>query len=817
MADESNDSVWDRLRQHWKLVLILGALATGLAATVFQLDLFGIGDAERGAYDSGLQAFTADNSAGASQSAWQRFSGLFKKKPKKSDDIVVIAIDDATFIGVSKDAWMRTQYGSWPYSRNIWAQVFQYLHDHGARAVVFDAALDETSTNQQDDREMARIIGKTGLSFAAGFSVTADPNVPSLPAVEAVNQLTAKELPDVQVTEDDPFGEAVQKDAAVVTTLPDDVVAKALAFPVRTEGGFQLAELRPTASQIEDVPGKLRPKELMTPVRPIEPLLQVTPAWGTVVPEMDSDGKIRRTQFAYTDGANNYVTLTVAIAADLFGAKDVTLRPGQLQIGDRSWRINATDAEIDYGGSLRDRFPIYTLFSVLSDVKAQIALDEKRATPDQVQWSLKGDEFRNKVVFIGGFATGTGDVKSTPLEANVPGVVKHAAELDSLLSGRFITEAPYWVSLLVALVVALFSAALILVVRSTPLEILWPIALFFGFFLVTGALLVYTKVHVLSAMPSLAGSAASVFATAVNHLFADKRLEQTRKMLSRYMEPELVKQMMQKGEVPALGGENREITAFFSDIRGFSGFSEMWRNDPQQLVAFLNQYLTRVSHVLHEHRGCVDKYIGDAVVCLFGAPFTDTEHARHACEAALAVREEIDKMREEFRKQGLPDVYTRIGLNSDVMLVGNIGSEQMFDYTAMGDGMNLAARLEGANKNYDTVIMMGENTYRMAKEFVEARELDRVRVAGKNVPVAVFEVLALKGKLAPEKRQVVTLYGQALTLYRDARFQEALQVLDEALEMDPHDGPSATLKKRCQKYVANPPALPFDGISNLEK
>src|SRR5262249_32746116 len=155
---------------------------------------------------------------------------------------------------------------------------------------------------------------------------------------------------------------------------------------------------------------------------------------------------------------------------------------------------------------------------------------------------------------------------------------------------------------------------------------------------------------------------------------------------------------------------------------------------------------------------------------IFGAPLQTPTHAVDACRAALKVQAEVTKMREEFQAQGLPDVYTRVGVNTAVMFVGNFGSEQLFSYTAMGDGMNLASRLEGANKSFGTLIMIGARTYALAKDQIEARELDRVRVAGKTEAVTVYELLCLKGELSEHKRAVVTRYAEGLKLYRDARF-----------------------------------------------
>jgi adenylate cyclase len=278
-----------------------------------------------------------------------------------------------------------------------------------------------------------------------------------------------------------------------------------------------------------------------------------------------------------------------------------------------------------------------------------------------------------------------------------------------------------------------------------------------------------------------------------------------------------VNQLADLERLPRLSGERMLITAFFSDIKGFSTFSEKFKDDPEGLVAILNTYLTRVSAVLQAHGACLDKYIGDAIVCIFGAPVRHDDHAIRACQAALAAKAEVEALRREFTARGMPDVTTRMGLNSAVMFVGNIGSAQLFNYTAIGDGMNLAARLEGANKNYGTSILVGPQTYELAGAHFEMRELDWVRVAGKTEAVPVYELLAARGELSESKKQVVALYQEALSLYRKARFMDAVSCLELALAVDAGDGPSTALLERCRRLSQHPPVMPFDGVVNLEK
>ena len=231
----------------------------------------------------------------------------------------------------------------------------------------------------------------------------------------------------------------------------------------------------------------------------------------------------------------------------------------------------------------------------------------------------------------------------------------------------------------------------------------------------------------------------------------------------------------------------------------------------------LKRYFSAVTPVLHDAGACIDKYVGDSVVALFGAPLTQPDHALRACRGALEVQKAVTALREQFRTEGLPDMYTRIGLNTDEMCVGNIGSDQLIDYTAIGDGMNLASRLEGVNKVYSTSILIGPGTHLATVGQVETREVDRVRVAGKHEATTIHELLAMKGGLSPEKAKVVGIYAEALALYRHRDFGAARKRLDEALHLDAEDGPSRTLHERCLRYQAAPPPADWDGVTTLEK
>ncbi|WP_224363597.1 CHASE2 domain-containing protein [Hyalangium versicolor] len=779
-----------RLRNHLPLMLGVAVLSTLVPALCWKGGLLWLPTLERALYDSALTHFT---------------------RAGPSTGIVVVAIDQSSLDGVRNNPSYARNFGNYPWTRSLWARVVEQLAHEGARAVLFDMVMDERDTDASADLDFAQALRTTGLPIYMG--VATHPRAAPLPKIDpvhvprpflppavpqppAVGSAGGSAPPSPSGNEE--FQEVDENDVQPPTDPLE--AARALTFPVRTNG-HELPLL-----EYESEQGF---RERYRPVPPIASLLPEAAGFGLVEVEPDPDGRMRRTRFAYTDGDNTYVTLPVALAADLFGATELVFSGRTLQLGSRTFEVNPDgSAELDFGGMLHDRFPVIPVVAVLDD----------RALRDQGKPTmLPADLFRGRIVVVGGMAVGLGDNKPTPFSASTPGVSKQLAVLENLLAGRFVTEAPFWVSLLFGLGLALVSAVLLMTLRVPALEFAWVAVVVVIVYGVLGASLAQSRVHVLSALPMASGLLACMGAMAFNHLFASREAAFIRQAFNRYMEPRLIEQMIEENQLPKLDGEEREITAFFSDIRGFSTFSERFKQDPRSLVRVLNQYLTRVSTALLHEGGCLDKYIGDAVVCLFGAPVNHSDHAVRACKAALVVQSEVELLRAHFRHQGLPDVYTRIGLNSDRLFVGNFGSDQLFDYTAMGDGMNLASRLEGANKAYGSLIMIGPRTYQLAQDAIEARELDQVRVAGKTEAVTVYELLALKGELPAEKRETVERYHEALGLYRKRRFAEAASLLKARLAKDPEDGPTASLLARCQKYVEMPPPSGWDGVTSLDK
>jgi class 3 adenylate cyclase len=309
--------------------------------------------------------------------------------------------------------------------------------------------------------------------------------------------------------------------------------------------------------------------------------------------------------------------------------------------------------------------------------------------------------------------------------------------------------------------------------------------------------------------------------TAFNQMVEQLRLkERLRETFGKYVDPRVVEGLIER---PALAaeGQRRVMTVLFCDVRGFTSTSEGMT--PQGLVKVMNRYFSTMSAPIRDHQGIIDKYIGDAIMAYWGPPFTDdAEQARLASLAALDMLEHVPQLRAELPEllgvRTLPNAFDiRIGIATGEVLVGSIGSELMMSYTVMGDTVNLASRLEGANKVYGGRILVSGATVSRAADAIEAREIDRVVTLGQTQPQAVFEIMGRKGELTPKQTELRDHFSEGLAAYRARRWDEARHAFAAALEAAPGDGPSMTFIRRLDGFAANPPGDSWDGAWHLEQ
>jgi adenylate cyclase len=424
--------------------------------------------------------------------------------------------------------------------------------------------------------------------------------------------------------------------------------------------------------------------------------------------------------------------------------------------------------------------------------------------------------FRGKHVIVGGTAVGLWDYKPTPFTVleKYSGMEIQATILSNLLQGHAVARTPWWLTYVLMLLLALAVALIFLRVRNVPLAATLIAALGLLFAAAATALFRSSRIWIPVVGPVLSLVTTFALAGVVSYAIEGQQKRSLRRAFNRYLSPQVVGEILHNVDQVELGGKTIEATVFFSDIKNFTNISEQF--SPKDLVAFLNEYFTLASEVILEREAMLDKYIGDAIMAIFGAPIPRPDHARAACETALKIQR---LLKESFllkeRDTRAPVFETRIGLNTGKMVVGNIGSARRLDYTAIGDTVNLASRLEGVNKVFGSSIIISEFTYEQAKEFIEVRQLDVLRVKGKQMPVRIYELLCEKGNLPPHDGEKVGLFEEGLELYRKRDFVSAITKFQDALALAAADHPSETYIARCRDLADHPPPEDWDGAYTM--
>ncbi|MFC1692352.1 CHASE2 domain-containing protein [Candidatus Latescibacterota bacterium] len=447
---------------------------------------------------------------------------------------------------------------------------------------------------------------------------------------------------------------------------------------------------------------------------------------------------------------------------------------------------------------------------------------------DDSEWGIgiliEKERLKDKVVLVGAAWPESGDIKATPFylgttlfsknEYPMYGVHVHKSIASTILLDRFIKPSNY--SLFVMLVIIMTVLATLINYRFRGfLGIFLSVAIIFVYSCVTVFLFIYQK----RLIPVIAPSIATVmldYISIVTYNFLTERKQKAmiRGAFAQYVPVSVVGELLKHPEKLTLGGEERVMTVLFSDIAGFTTISEGLT--PTELVVLLNEYLTLMTNIVLQYNGIIDKYEGDAIMAEFGAPLPDDNHAVNACLTALDMQVKLAELREKLEKEGRPTIRARVGLNSGSMVIGNMGSDSIFDYTVMGDNVNLGSRLEGANKVYGTYIMCSEETRRLAEHVIITRKLDLLRVKGKTEGVLVHEILARKNDgLSEQKQHVLDFYSQGLAAYKNRHWDEGIELFNKAISIDKDDMPSTVYLERCREFKENHPPEDWDGIFTM--
>ncbi|MCP3687415.1 MAG: adenylate/guanylate cyclase domain-containing protein [Gammaproteobacteria bacterium] len=516
-------------------------------------------------------------------------------------------------------------------------------------------------------------------------------------------------------------------------------------------------------------------------------------------PHVDQDGVFRRVSLLQSYENHLYPSLALATAqvylnslqvepifktdGNYFALEAVSLQNYQIPVD-----INAA-VYVPFRG-LKGSFPYISAHTIL----------RREAEPAIL---------KDKIILLGSSAPGLLDLRSTPVQSIYPGVEVHANIISGILD-RNIKHRPAWV-------IGYEFAILVLtaIIMAFLLPLLSPLLATVGtlgmsLLVITCTMLAWNNQLILPlASPMLLILLIFIWQMTFGYFIESRGKRQLAHLFGHYIPPELVDEMSHASADFSLDGENREMTVLFSDVRGFTTISEGM--DPKQLTQLMNALLTPMTRVIHKYRGTIDKYMGDAIMSFWGAPMHDSEHARHALYAAIGMMQELKTIQADFQNRGWPEVNMGIGINTGDMNVGNMGSEFRMAYTVLGDAVNLGSRLEGLTKNYGVKIIVGQSTKKCIPEFV-FRELDLVRVIGKNEPVAIFEPVGHKNDLDKATMSELRSYRQALKSFRQQNWDNAEVAFFNLNRTNPSRQLYQVYLQRVTYYRKNPPGDNWDGV-----
>jgi adenylate cyclase len=680
---------------------------------------------------------------------------LIRGPQPTTGQIAIVGIDEASL----------EQVGRWPWPRNKLADLVDGIAKAGASVIALDAVFDKPDPGV----DLARLEA----------------------AVQAAPKRSARELVDG-------LGVTLGNDARFAQTLRDSGRVVLGEF-------FELGpipEPRPPTPFFPEMAVRLRGGGTLDAIREaarfhgnVQMLEEAAAAVGHVNFVPDADGGFRRVPLALRMGEAVAPALSLAALQRHLGSAAPLLTidhdgVSSLTVGDRALPSDPSgELRIEFRGPPKT-FPHVSAADVLAGHTPPGVLD-------------------GRIVLVAPTAVGF-DSRPTPFSGSMPGVEIHANVIDNLLVGRGLWRPP-WTVPVETLVILVLGGIIALLLRRRG--IVGPIAaLLLGVFYLWGTQRAFAVDGlVLAAVyPTLAVIGCTLAGTLYQYVAEASERKYIRDAFGMYLDPDVTELVASDPSRLKLGGERRDISILFSDLRGFSSIAERLTVD--DLALLMNEHLGTMTDVVFAHRGLLDKYVGDAVMALWGAPLDAPDHAHRAAAAALEMNTALTTLQKSWRARGWPHVEMGIGIDSGETVVGNFGSARRFSYTAMGDHVNVASRLEGLNKVYGTTILLSENTFSAVRDDFVCREVDRVRVVGRGTPVSIYELLCHRRDDQDGRRQaMVDRFLPALAAYRERRFEDAAAMLAAATD----DPVAMAYVGRCSALAASPPADGWDGVYDV--
>ncbi|AJA66026.1 MULTISPECIES: CHASE2 domain-containing protein [Bradyrhizobium] len=688
---------------------------------------------------------------------------LIDPRHKMARPVTIVDIDDKSL----------AKLGQWPWPRTRIADLIQNLTSNGAVTIGFDMVFSEA------DRLNPDLVAS------------------QMRDLDDATRARLRELP----TNDQVLSEAIKRSRVVLGETGQPAISseidKTLPFTGVATVGEEGAE-----RFLFEFPGLLR----NVPV-----IEKVATGRGLFSIKTERDGMIRRVPLIMRAQGNIMPSLSLEILRVVTGTPTLLVRTDKT--GVRAVRLKGVEIPTDKNGQL---WVHYARQDPSIYISAADVLDN----------TVPPARIAGKLVLVGTSAVGLNDLKTTPVSSTMPGVEIHAQVLESVLSGAVISQPNYalGVELIAALVIGLL--VIIFTPNLGPVRLVLAGAMFAAI-LVGVSWFFYAQRRYLIDFTYPLLSTTAIYLTLIFASFVREQRQrvQIRGMFAQYMSPVLVEQLAQSPEKLVLGGEEREMTIMFSDVRGFTTISESYKQDPQGLIALMNRFLTPLTDVIIDQKGYIDKYMGDAIMAFWNAPLDDADHEVNACEAAIQMLEQIDAVNKEREREAADGghVYiplnVGIGLNTGIGVVGNMGSDLKKNYSVLGDSVNLASRLEGQSKEYGFPIIVGSRTALAAKDKFAILELDFIMVKGKTEPEVIYAIAGREDVMhsgAFQRLRNVTI--EMLGCYRGRDWQGALDAIERGRRSEDAD----TLEKlfklyeaRIKEFQVNPPAEGWTGAYAL--
>jgi adenylate cyclase len=692
------------------------------------------------------------------------FFQVLLPRPQEIRPVVIVDIDEASLKAI----------GQWPWPRTTVADLITQITQLGAVAIGFDVIFPEP------DRMSPAIAER------------------SFRGIDAETRAKLDRLP----SNDDALAEAIKHSRVVVGQAGAAAPEVKTAADAALQTGFAVRgpDARPYLVTFAGL------------LRNVPAIEQAAAGRGLFSIDPESDGIIRRVPVIMTAQGTMVPSLSMEMLRLVTGSSAILVRVDQA--GIQSVAVPGLEVPTDRNGQFWVHFNRH---------------DPQRyvSAKDVLQGNVPPDRLAGKLVLIGPSAIGLLDLKTTPLDAAIPGVEVHAQILESVLSKSSLVNPNYAIGAELAIAV-LFGLAIIVAAPMLPASIV----IVLGGCLIAGliglSLYLFVEHNLLIdfTYPLISSWLIYLVLTFVNYFREQKQRRQIRSAFGYYLSPHMVEQLARSPEKLVLGGEQRRMTILFSDVRGFTTISEHYKDDPQGLTRLMNRFLTPLTNAIIERKGTIDKYIGDAIMAFWNAPVDDHEQEANACEAALEMLSRADMLNGELKREAEANGGTYmplrigIGLNTGPCVVGNMGSDFRFNYSVLGDTVNLASRLEGRTKDYRIPVVIGSRTADGAKQKFAVMEIDLIMVKGKKQPEAVFTVLGRSEVEAdPRCKDLRDSNAQMLKSFRTQQWDEAAGLIGRCRKVANGfdlSGLYDMYDERIELYRSHPPGPGWDGVYEAE-